>query len=278
MKKSILTLAIAVALPLATTSTLTLADYRMHIAMETPQGGSLPQGSITFGNGGAVTPPVEPTEPSNPEPVQPEEPVPVDPLNPFEPEDSRCDPYSLTWPESEYGKETNVFFAFTQFDENNPSGKKYRACKLKDANKPDLLLQFQDGISVANYNQLNSKWVSGNLCDSAYNPNVNSATCNLETPKLTYYYNVVKDTIGSSFTPLSVEIWTTQIENKIAISDVGRVMINGTECTGFIPTRAWGNGTVGPVISGKYRCNYNVSYESLTSIIGKPYLVEMYRK
>lgn len=72
MKKTLT--AIAFALPLLAVSTVSFAEYQIRIGMETPQGGSLPQGTISFGNGGAVTPPVEPTEPEPEEPSIPQEP------------------------------------------------------------------------------------------------------------------------------------------------------------------------------------------------------------
>ena len=72
MKKTLT--AIAFAFPLLAASSATLADYQIRIGMETPQGGSLPKGSISFGNGGAVTPPVEPNEPVPEEPSIPQEP------------------------------------------------------------------------------------------------------------------------------------------------------------------------------------------------------------
>lgn len=67
MKQSLL----AIALATIALSSTAHAAYVYKLPLEVAGGGSLPNGTITFGNGGATTP----TVPTEPEPIDPDEPI-----------------------------------------------------------------------------------------------------------------------------------------------------------------------------------------------------------
>lgn len=271
MKKSILTLAIAVAFPLATTSTLTLADYRMHIGMETPQGGSLPKGSITFGNGGVVTPPIEPiepTEPSIPDPIEPSVPEVVDP---FAPENPACDPLAQGYPGNVTGKELVWSDGFYFAD-----GTMYRSCKLKDAGEPNLLARYVAGISEPSLDS------SGNVRDwDKCNPNspitqVNSIKCEMHMTFFSMPFTPTSNGAGGySYSNLPFQFFLPA-KAGFTYDDIGNIEIDGHACTNLrsYVVRTWPT----LVMSTERICDFSGSYETLKAKVGQPYIVKIYRK
>lgn len=256
---------LALALPLVLAATTSQATYTIRIAMETTGGGSLPAGSIVFSNKDDA--PVGPVTPTEPEVV-----------DPFEPEDNRCDPYATTWPEAFYGREKDTPITIYQSDADNPSGKIYQACKLKEIEKPNLLLRYQDGISVRYFDALSSKWVEKDECDVNFNPLISSSNkCSVRGGYTRYEFNVMIDANGFKLTPRTVYVNTILIEAKIAMADVGRIVIDGVECTNIRQEHAYG-GNKGPVIQWSYMCDYNVSYDDVIAKRGQPYITEIYGK
>lgn len=258
MKKTIRSL--LVSLPLIIAAAPSFAGFQMRIPMEVAGGGSMPNGSITFNNNAETAP--APTEPEV--------------VDPFEPEDPRCDPYATTWPELSYGKEKDLSFQFTQYDETNVSGKKYTACKLKDDGNSNLILTFQDGISTRYYDDLNARWINSDMCDSSLNPDVMSkSTCEVRGSRILYTYNVIAGANGYSLTPSYVTVSTSEIENLTTIADVGSVLIDSVPCENFRPFTMGARPIVYP---GMYKCDYSVGYDVIKSKIGKPYINKIYKK
>lgn len=250
MKKSILTLAIAVALPLATTSTLTLADYRMHIGMETPQGGSLPQGSITFGNGGKVTPPVEPSEPEV--------------VDPFEPVNPACDPFAFGYPGNSTGKDLSVLENWYQ---DKATGFEYRSCKIKEVSKPKLLTR---------YASIFPKYKD--FCDTSQMVTTNffrKKVCSVEGGAIfnMYYIPTSDGNGGFSYANYYANlVWNRQW--TFTYEDVDRIEFDGVVCNNL-------KRIVDPVthvVQNMLSCDTSFTYGQLKQIMNKQIMIEVYAK
>lgn len=248
MKKSIL--AIALALPLATSSTLTLADYRMHIAMETPQGGALPKGSITFGNGGVVTPPVEPTEPEV--------------VDPFEPEDKRCDPFAVGYPGNSTGKD----LTYGSWYNNKALGLEYRSCKLKPVSKPKLL---------ARYASIIPSYVDGcNPNDLKIYRRLFKPACSAYGAGILEFYYQVTGTEPSNYSYTQYDVAVNLDSNwPFTMNDIDRIEFDGGICNNL---RFWKHPMTGTVYTSTVVCDSNITYGQLKAKIDKQIMVEIYGK
>ena len=258
MKKSLLAIALAI------TSITAQAGYVYQLPLEVAGGGALANGSITFGNGGAVTPPVEPSEPTIPDP--------------FEPEDSRCDPMAQTYPENSMGREDTFWAGIYQPMEGEANGPQYEACKLKDTGNPDLLARFQDGISYPYYSNPNdvSSLIGSDNCNAnnlANNPSLTK--CSVSGVFFNYRYKVERNGLSEviGLTPQPIEIMASSIDSGLSLEEVGKVVVDGKECSN------WRNGlNIFQKPNGWMTCDYNVPYETIVAKMGKAYIVEIYRK
>lgn len=264
MKKTIL--AIALALPVLANTTLAHAEYIMHIAMETPQGGSLPQGSISFGNAAVVTPPV--TEPSITEPVEPS--IPVLPVLPdlYGKVDPTCNPFV----EGD-SMQTNLDNRETEwanyYHNNYTDGKSYIPCKLKPVNTPKLVARFTYTFASI-----------GNHCtesEIAQNYASNYKQCYIDARLFGFDYTVNKSAEGVfSLINKPVELYLVpQITSNTGVefADLERIEIDGLACKNIrFAVGAFGRPTTTKV------CDFPISHSDLMTRADKEILVEIYRK
>jgi len=244
MKKTLT--AIAFALPLLAVSTFSLAEYQMRIAMETPQGGSLPKGTIKFGNKDAVTPPVEPSEPAIPDP--------------FEPEDKRCDPYAQGYPGNSIGRDKE----YGMYYKNSVTGFEYHSCKLKS--KPEGKLLARVGYYIP------SEWDYCNSGQMVIKKEFLKMACAVQSNFLNYYYQVSKDVSGSNL----YSFHTVQVNLNgwpVPMSNVDRIVVDGSVCNNLrmyaLPT-----GTLTNVML----CDTALTYPELAAKMDKQIMVEIYSK
>ncbi len=248
MKKSLT--AIALALPLLAVSTLTLADYQIRIAMETPQGGSLPQGSITFGNGGAVTPPVEPSEPA----IE----------DPFEPVNPACDPWAVGYPGNSTGKD----YDFGSWYNNEALGLEYHSCKLKPVSKPKLLARYAS--TIPSYKD------DCNPNDLKINKRLFKPACSAYGAGILEFYYQVTGTEPSNYSYTQYDVAVT-LESKwpFTMNDIDRIEFDGVTCNNL---RFWKHPMTGAVFTGIVVCDSNFTYGQLKGKMDKQIMVEIYGK
>lgn len=239
MKKSLT--AIAFALPLLAASSFTLADYQIRIGVETPQGGSLPQGSISFSNGGAVTPPVEPSAPANPDP--------------FEPEDKRCDPYATTYPENYWGRDS-----YPARGVMLKNGQIHYACKLKPVDKPNLIARYMSGISGANAGAL--------ATNGCLNASSTDATCFMNLNLIQWEFKIIRNNGNVTFQSYPLIIYKDDFFKEYG-QYPQRIVIDGMECKDFKPYRL-------PFVKTWVTCEFDTSMDWIESHSGRPFVIEVY--
>jgi len=249
MKKSLT--AIAFALPLLAVSTVSLAEYQMRIGMETPQGGSLPKGSISFGNGGDVTAPVEPSEPT--EPAIPD---------PFEPENPACDPFAVGYPGNSTGKD----LLYGMWFQDKAINFEYRSCKLKPVQKPKLLTRIAYFIPSQRDECNPSKLV---IRSSMVKP-----ACEVNAYYFNYFYQVSSGQSGANIYKNYTVRVNIGFNWPFKISDIDRIVVDGSVCNNIRFFKHPMTGTV----SNDYVCDTNLSYEELASKMNKQIMVEIYGK
>ena len=239
--------ALCIAMPLLFAAAQSHAEYVFKFPMEEATGGTLPNGSIIIVKnavgGGVVVPPVIP----EPDPLEPENPA--------------CDPFDSSSKHNEVGKEVHFTSVFKSLS------KTYRACEIKKTDTPNLLAKFIDGIS--------EPWNDGTVADTCkiavYNEVDKSMNkCHVDGMLIKLTYEFTKDSIGNyAFKPFKNN--ATIIVNRDSVTtpimtQVKRMVINGVECESYSGFAVWYT-----------RCTYNVPYESLAAMTGKPFVVELYK-
>ncbi|QUG90763.1 hypothetical protein GR140_19045 [Pseudomonas putida] len=256
-----------VALPFILTAP-SYAGFEIRMPMEVAGGGVMPNNSIVFKtiidtDTGSDTTPVTPEEPSTPdEPAVPDEPVAIDP---FEPENPDCDPYAQDYPGNVTGKELVWDDGFT-----NADGTSYRSCKLKDTGDTNLLARYVSGIDAGVSSTADS-------CNpSASNSAVASGSCRIAFTYFTLPYTVEPNVGGSyNYTNQPVKFLLPS-KATFSYDDIGRIEIDGHVCSNL---RTYVIATFPVVRYGTDRiCDLNASYEDISSKVGQPFLVEIYKK
>ena len=257
MKKTIRSL--LVSLPLIIAAAPSFAGFELRIPMEVAGGGSMPNGSITFGNK-AETPP---------ETVEPEV------VDPFAPANPVCDPLAQEAPMNNTGKELVWSDGFRMEGSNGANGLNYRSCKLKDTGEPNLLARFVTGISYPY--TISTTLVNNDKCDpSASSSQVDKVSCRVSTPFIAFDYKPTALGGGSyAYTTMPVTLYMPD-NSGFSYDDIGSFIIDGKSCENMRKVQV---GYPGHYYDQPYRiCDYSVSYESLKAKKGKPFLVEIYRK
>lgn len=256
MKKTIRSL--LVSLPFLIAAAPSFAGFELRIPMEVAGGGSMPNGSITFGNK-AETPPetVEPTEPEV--------------VDPFEPENPACDPYAQGYPGNVTGKELVWSDGYYLAD-----GTMYRSCKLKDTGESNLLARYVAGISEPSLDS------SGNVRDwDKCNPNspltqVNSTKCQMHMTFFSMPFTPTSNGAGGySYSNLPFQFFLPE-KAGFSYDDIGTIEIDGHACQNLrsYVVRTWPT----LVMSTERICDFSGSYETLKAKVGQPYIVKIYRK
>lgn len=238
MKQSLL----AIALATIALSSTAQAAYVYKLPLEVAGGGSLPNGTISFGNGGATTP----TVPTEPEP---------EPVDPFEPEDKRCDPLAQSYPENYYGRD--MYPAKAVMLQN---GQIHWPCKLKQVDKPNLIARYMSGISGSNAGTQDA-----NRC--MYEP-VTSNSCSININYIVFEYDIIRVNGEVTYKPYPLIIYKDDF-----FKDFGaypqRIVIDGIECKDFKSYRK-------PFIKAWVTCDFNTSMDWVVSNSGKPFVIEVY--
>lgn len=258
MKHSILATAIA----LVALSSTAQAAYIYKLPLEVAGGGSLPNGTISFGNGGGATTPVEPAEPEV--------------IDPFEPENPNCTNYPTNKEETDLGRDRYN----TQIHQelvNGENGPVYRACKLKDSGEAKLLAKFVDGISNIYYRPVNQGGLlSNDRCNKEFIMSLSSAMgCPVSSNYFNYTYKYSKDSQGNVTLLGFNYVHTSELSIGFPLQSIGRLVIDGQECTN-LRVHTERNGTF--VMPNTIDCDMNMPYETIKAKIGKPYIVEVYGK
>lgn len=243
MKHSILATAIA----LVALSSTAQAAYIYKLPLEVAGGGSLPNGTISFGNGGNTSP-VEPTEP---EPSIPD---------PFEPENPACDPYAQGYPGNSIGRDTE----YGMYYKNSVTGFEYHSCKLKS--KPDGKLLARIGYYIP------SELDYCNSSQMVIKREFLKMACAVQSNFLNYYYQVSKDASGSN----SYSFHTVQVNLNgwpVPLSNVDRIVVDGSVCNNLrmyaLPT-----GTLTNIML----CDTALTYPELAAKMDKQIMLEIYGK
>lgn len=245
MKKTIRSL--LVSLPLLLVAAPSFAGYQLRMPLEVAGGGTMPNGSIIFGNK-AETPPetVEPTEPEV--------------VDPFEPENPACDPYAVGYPGNSIGKDTE----YGMYYKNSATGFEYHSCKLKS--KPDGKLLARVGYFIP------SESDHCNSSQMVIKKEFLKMACAVQSSFLNYYYQVSQDVSGSnlySFHTVQVNLngWPVQMSN------VDRIVVDGSVCNNLrmyaLPT-----GTLTNIML----CDTTLTYPELAAKMDKQIMVEIYGK
>lgn len=245
MKQSLL----AIALATIALSSTAHAEYVYKLPLEVANGGSLPNGTISFGNGGGATTPVEPTEPEV--------------IDPFEPENPACDPYAAGYPGNSTGKD---LIWGVWYDNSYTDGSTYRPCKLKPVEKDKLLARFPFSFPerVDHCNPLNG--ISGNN-------GVGSCSIQSQIFQFHYKYSVAGD--GTyTYTNLPVAFYV-HANAGFNLEDIDRIVFDGEACTN--PRYR-----VGPPpfnkVTNEPICDMSASYNQMKSKANTQFIVEIYGK
>ncbi|RTX96398.1 hypothetical protein EJ576_21980 [Pseudomonas sp. C 49-2] len=261
MKKSILAIALSIT---ALTSTAQ-AGFMYQLPLEVKGGGSLPNGTISFGNP-VVSPPV--TEPSIPDPVEPSIPVipdlygKVDPTcNPFL--EGNRDTIDLSNREQDWG---NGFS-----DNNYPDGgtNSYIPCKLKPSEDSKVIARFMHILPTAADECTNDILVSSNNCKVWGRV----AVFNYKVTKLTGGgYN-----LQSSMVDIQ-SLFHGVVSKGFAMSDVDRIEFDGVPCsnlTYLVTELGFFKLTSTTPYSG---CTFPLTHDQLMEKANKEFLIEIFKK
>lgn len=241
-------LATGVAL-LALTSTVQAA-YVYKLPLEVAGGGSLPNGTISFGTGGDVTPPVEPSEPA----IE----------DPFEPVNPACDPWAVGYPGNSTGKD----LTFGSWYSNKALGVEYRSCKLKPVSKPKLLARYASIIpSYVDECNPNSLKILNRL--------VKPACSIFGVGMLEFYYQVAgTDPSNYKYTQYNVQV-TLKSSWPFTKDDIDRIEFDGIVCNNLSYFKHPMMGTLTNIVL----CDASsLSYSQLRSVMDKQIMVEIYGK
>lgn len=249
MKKTIRSL--LVSLPFLIAAAPSFAGFELRIPMEVAGGGSMPNGSITFGNK-AETPPetVEPTEPEV--------------VDPFEPENPACDPWAVGYPGNSTGKD----YDFGSWYNNEALGLEYHSCKLKPVSKPKLLARYASIIPSyddgCNPNDLKIYKKLFKPACSAYGAGI-----------LEFYYQVTgTEPSNYSYTQYDVVV-TLDSKWPFTMNDIDRIEFDGAICNNL---RFWKHPMTGAVYTNIFVCDTNITYGQLKARMDKQFMVEIYGK
>lgn len=252
MKKTIL--AIALALPVLATTTLAHAEYIMSIGMETPQGGSLPQGSISFSNAAVVT---EPTIP-----VLPDLYGKVDPT---------CEPFTdgSRYTTDLSNRETlwGAGYSFNNYTDG--SGRSYIPCKLKPSEDPKVIGRFMWILptSEAHCGDVNDRYTNA---------------CEVAVQLFSFGYFKTKMADGSySFETKQINIkglLNALRQLKYSFADVDRVVFDGFSCTNVGPYISYHRHSREPTTTTEAGCDTSLTYDQLIERAGKEFMIVVYKK
>lgn len=246
MKKSLL----AIALATIALSSTAQAAYVYKLPLEVAGGGSLPNGTISFGNGGATTP-VEPSEPEV--------------IDPFAQENPKCDPWAEGYPGNSTGKDLiwGVWYDYSFTD-----GKTYRPCKLKEVQKPKLLARFLFAFPTSSDrcdpNNPKSLWTTG------------KKECYINGQDYNFVYSVSMGSDGVyNYMQKYVQFWLPS-NAGFTMQQMDRIVFDGVACTN---PRYYVSTVLGkPVVTSNTVCDLPLTYNELRAKANTPFLVEIYSK
>ncbi|WP_405126100.1 hypothetical protein ACI51W_03600 [Pseudomonas marginalis] len=244
MKKSLL----AIALATIALSSTAQAAYVYKLPLEVAGGGSLPNGTISFGNGGNTSP-VEPSEPEV--------------IDPFEPENPACDPYAVGYPGNSTGKD----LVNGSWYSNKDLGFEYRSCKLKTVEKPKLLARyasiFPSYLDECNASQLKISTFLG------------KQACRVSGAQLLdiYYFPSSNGTGGYNYANYIIQVLPFNSKWSFTMEDVDRIEIDGSVC-GNLKYINYPMNRPTSMVS----CDLNIPYQEISSKINKQIMIEIYGK